>query len=157
MMSFVLYHEIGHALDDIIDLGVGGNFESVADAIGTVLSVRTGQPLAAIYGAQYFLQNTEGTFADVHNSCADRAGDLVCWTLGSSSRLAQAFAEISAGLVAAGRDCVAEYADQLDFVSRLIPNIRDVPPVTALSKESIESDNKLKAIDALMSELLFPG
>ncbi len=61
MMDFLLFHEVGHALDDIRDLGVGGNFEWVADAIDTVLSVRTGQSLAPILGAFYFAQNTEGS------------------------------------------------------------------------------------------------
>ena len=154
MMNFVLFHEVGHALDDIRDLGVGGNFESVADAIGTVFSVRTGQPLAPVFGALYFAQNTEGSFADVHNSGADRAGDLLCWTLGSSSRLTELFSDLASELVQGGRDCVAEYADQLDFVSRLVPGLLDIPPVTSLRKEPVGESRRLSEIDALLSELL---
>lgn len=154
MMTFVLYHEVGHALDDITGLAVGGNFESVADAIGTVLAVRTDQPLAPILGALFFLQNTEGSFADVHNSGADRAGDLLCWTLGSSSRLTETFSGIASDLVQSGRDCVSEYADQLEFVTQLIPNVRDLPPVGSLAKESVDEDGRLKAMDKLLSELM---
>jgi len=154
MMSFVLYHEVGHALDDIRDLGVGGNFESVADAIATVLSVRTGQPLGAIDAALYFLQNVEGSFADVHSSGADRAGDIVCWTIGSSSRIADLFSTVAADLVATGRDCVGEYADQFEFVSNLIPNLRDLPPVASLRKQPGDGNTQIEAMDELLSRLL---
>ena len=37
---FVTYHEMGHALDDIRDISIGGNFESVADAIGVCYRFR---------------------------------------------------------------------------------------------------------------------
>jgi len=134
MMIFVTYHEIGHALDDLSGQSVGGNSESAADAIATVLSVQTGQPLAALWAAAFFSVDTEGSFAAVHGSGVDRAGDIICWTIGSSSRLTAALPAIAQDLVDSGRDCVAEYANQLQFVSTLIPNLSSLPPVDSLSK-----------------------
>lgn len=133
MMSFVTYHEIGHALDDISNLNAGGNFESVADAIAVVLSIQTGQPGASYDGGVFFLQDDRGSFADEHGSGIDRAGDILCWTLGSSARIIALLPELAGLFVEAGRDCVAEYASQYAFVSSLIPSIKDVPPVDSLS------------------------
>ena len=126
-MTFIMYHEMGHALDDIRDLPVGGNFESVADAIGVVLSVQTGQPFAAIAGGVFFLSSTGGSFSDEHGAGEDRAGDVLCWVLGSSSDLAAQFSEIFASFTEAGRDCVGEYQNQFQFVESLVPNLSSIP------------------------------
>lgn len=130
-VTFVMYHEMGHALDDLRDLGVGGNFESVADAIGVVLSVQTGQPFAALFGAA-ILESGEASFGGVHGSGPDRAGDIVCWMIGSSSRVSALVPELAAIYNDIGRDCVAEYFNQFDFVERLVPGLRSVPPKGAL-------------------------
>lgn len=141
MMIFVAYHEIGHAMDDLSGISIGGNSESVADAIATVLSVRTNQPFAALWAAAYFSENTEGSFAAVYGSGVDRAGDIVCWTIGSSSRLSAALPGIALDLVDSGRDCVAEYANQLAFVSDLIPTLMQIPPSTSLASAPLEKTN----------------
>ncbi len=59
----------------------------MADAIGVVLSVQTGQPLAVFDAGLFFFANTDVSFADKHGSGEDRAGDTFCWVLGSSSFL----------------------------------------------------------------------
>ena len=137
-LNFVLYHEIGHALDDISDLGVGGNFESVADAIAVVLSVQTGDALSALFGGA-FLETTTGGFAGVHGSGPDRAGDIICWTIGSSSQLAILLPEIATEFANAGRDCVGEYADQFAFVEQLIPELRSIPPKSSLRSNQMQA------------------
>ncbi len=155
LMNFVMYHEIGHALDDIRgSIGIGGSFESVADAISVVLSIRTGQPRAAVSAAIYFPGNSSGgSFADVHSSSANRAGNILCWTIGSSSRLADIYPSIAADFVEKGRDCVGAYADQLQFVSGLIPSLRDIPPVTSLRASHV-NDFNADVLDKMLSELL---
>ena len=151
MLTFVLYHEVGHAIDDISNVSIGGNSESAADAIGSVLSVRTGQPVAALDAALFFLQNDDGSFADIHGSGLDRAGDIICWTIGGSPQIAEQLTEISESLAAAGRDCVGEYADQLQFVANLVPNLADVPPIA--STRSVEGPGyNFTMIDELFSE-----
>ncbi|MFK8083362.1 MAG: DUF4344 domain-containing metallopeptidase [Granulosicoccus sp.] len=127
----VMYHEMGHALDDLTGLNVGGNFESVADAIAVVLAVQTGQPRVAVLGGSLTLASGESSLFDEHGSGVDRGGDILCWALGGSPELAINFADLSADFVDAGRDCAAEYANQFAFVETLIPELRNVPTVGA--------------------------
>lgn len=155
MVTFALYHEVGHALDDLGNLGVGGNFESVADAIGVVLSVKTQQPFVAIRGAQYFLgKGGGGSFADEHGSGIDRGGDILCWTLGSSSRLAAAFPEATAALAKAGRDCVGEYANQKEFVSQLAPALNNLPPIDSVRSRDGFVSSYMEVLDKELAKLL---
>ena len=154
-LVFVMYHEMGHALDDIRDLGVGGNFESVADAIGTVLSVQTGQPLAAIDGGFFFLSSTGGSFADEHGAGEDRAGDVLCWVVGSSSLVSAAFPDLAAQFTNVGRDCVGEYANQFQFVEQLIPNLRNIPPVASTRSRPTQAElDHYAEMDKEMADLI---
>ena len=155
MMTFIIYHEMGHALDDLRDLSVGGNFESVADAIAVVLSVQTGQPLAAVDAGQFFFFNENVSFADEHGSGEDRAGDIFCWVLGSSPLLQTEFPIISTIFVDAGRDCVAEYANQFDFVVQLLPGLQNIPPRASLKRKRSETDEgRVAALDRLIAARL---
>ncbi len=138
MTDFVIFHEIGHALDDIRDdIGIGGNFESVADAIAVVLSVQTGQPNNAVSGAYFFnnLPSTNSLF-DEHGNNADRTGDIMCWVTGSSSNAAAAFPNWVAGFNQSGRDCVGEYQSQLQFVTDILPGLGSVRPVASIRAKS---------------------
>jgi len=153
MMTFVLYHEVGHAIDDISNVSIGGNSESAADAIGTVLSVRTGQPTAAINGAVFFLQNDSGSFADVHGSGVDRAGDIICWTIGGSPAVAEQLTSVAESLSEAGRDCVGEYADQEQFVANLVPNLADIPPITT-TRSILDAGYNYAIMDKILGDAM---
>lgn len=153
-VTFVTFHEIGHALDDLTNVVIGGNFESAADAIGVVLSVQIGEPLSAILGA-FVLSNSAGSFSGVHGSGIDRAGDITCWATGSSSRVAAVFPELVAGFNAEGRDCVGEYTNQVAFVERLVPDLRNVPPKASLRSKSTQSElDMYTALDKIMAARL---
>ena len=154
MMNFVMYHEMGHAMDDLRDLGTGGNFESVADAIAVVLSVQTSQPQAGMYGGLFFLIDTEASFGDEHIGGADRAGDILCWTIGSSSRIAAFFPDVTALFNEGGRDCVGEYANQYQFVSQLIPFLNEVPPKDSLKISEAELEARFAGMDDIMVKAL---
>lgn len=157
MMTFIIYHEMGHALDDLRDLSVGGNFESVADAIAVVLSVQTGQPLAAIDAGQFFFFNENVSFADEHGSGEDRAGDIYCWAIGGSPILQTQFPDIASIFIDAGRDCVGEYANQFDFVSQLLPDLQEIPRRASLKrKRSVTDEGRIAALDRLMAAQLAP-
>ena len=158
-MAFVMYHEMGHALDDIRDLiAIGGNFESVADAIGVVLSVQTGQPEAAAFGGLFFLNSGGSSFADEHGAGEDRAGDILCWATGGSPALSNALPDITATFAAGGRDCIGEYANQRQFVEALVPNFADVPvigPTTIASSRSKYTQperDRFAVLDKLMAD-----
>lgn len=158
-LTFILYHEIGHALYDIRDFSVGGNFESVADAIGVVLSVQTGQPLAVIASAAFVSEIDESSsFADEHGSGVDRSGDMFCWVIGSSLQVAGVLPELTAAFVDAGRDCVAEYANQYEFVSQLVPDLEDIPLRASLKMEMSKAEQDLLArLDKLNAKRLRAG
>ena len=160
-MAFVMYHEMGHALDDIRDLvAIGGNFESVADAIGVVLSVQTGQPDAAVFGGLFTLNSGESSFADEHGSGLDRGGDILCWVIGGSPSVAERFPEVAATFVNGGRDCVTEYANQQQFVESLVPNFADVPVVgpttiaSSRSRNTAAEQERFAVLDKLMADKL---
>ena len=127
VFSFIMFHEIAHALDDLLDLPIFGNTESAADAIATVLSAETGRPQNALFAAYLFSLSIDVTFVDVHHAGDDRAGDLVCWVLGSDSNLleTEGLNQLGQQFIDAGRDCAGEYAQQLSAVEIWIPGLRD--------------------------------
>lgn len=128
VFTFFMLHEIAHALDDLLDLPVFGNTESAADAIATVLAAETGTPDIVLFSAYLFTLSGDGTFGDVHHAGEDRAGDLVCWVLGSDPALlaADGLSELGQQFVDVGRDCVGEYAEQRTAVERWIPRLGDL-------------------------------
>ena len=142
-LAFVLYHEFAHALDDISGVAAGGNFESVADGIATVIAAETDQPFAVLYSALFFADNPEASLTDEHSSGTDRAGDLFCWVIGSDSRVAAALPDLAQALVDAGRDCTGEYFDQRDFVYGVAPSLRDLPPVSASGRRRLDEIDPL--------------
>lgn len=83
-VNFVLYHEIAHALVDIRDIPITGNFESVADSLAAVFSGKSGRAVGTVIGA-IFLSSEEVSYGDEHLGGADRAGDIICWAVGSDS------------------------------------------------------------------------
>ena len=123
-MGFVLYHEIGHALDFQLGLPIAGNVESAMDSIATVIAVESGRPLDAIAGAAVFGQEPP-SLAARHGGGLDRGGDIACWTVGGdeAARSQLVNPEIRDIFTAAGRDCVAEYADQRDTVRGWLPGL----------------------------------
>ena len=125
-MAFVLYHEVGHALDQQRDVPLAGNVESGIDAIATVISIETGQYLYPLGGAVLF-SRAPPSFAAGHGGGLDRRGDIECWAVGGSELVAATQAD--AGLAqqydfdAAGRDCAAEYARLRDTVRGWVPGL----------------------------------
>jgi len=124
--AFTMYHEIGHALVDILDIPVAGNSESTADAIATVLSVErslgsTTRPYSLFGGLSLADQPT--SYGDEHGNGQDRAGDIICWTVGGRTELLfdPGLQNLVQPFVDAGRDCTAEYQDRLSAVRRWLP------------------------------------
>lgn len=128
VFTFFMLHEIAHALDDVLELPVFGNTESAADAIATVLAAETGSPDIVLFSAYLFTLSIDGSFGDVHYAGEDRAGDLVCWVLGSDRALREAeeLSNLGQQFIDAGRDCVGEYADQRMAVERWIPRLANL-------------------------------
>lgn len=141
--AFVIDHEIGHALVDILDIPVAGNSESTADAIATVLSVERSlggatRPYSLFGGLSLLNQPT--SYGDEHGSGEDRSGDIICWTVGGRTELLfdPNLANIVQPFVAAGRDCTAEYQNQLSAVRRWLPGF--APRVANADAPSFTTD-----------------
>lgn len=127
-MIFTMFHEIGHALDDLTGIAAGGNFESVADAIAVVIATETDRELGPLAAALIFSSDTADTSLAVHGNGPDRAGDILCWAIGGSPRTAELLPDLAQALIDGGRDCSSEYADQREFVNQLIPGFGGLVP-----------------------------
>ncbi len=151
-ITYVMYHEFGHALDDQLDLPIFGNTESAADAIATVLAVEQGFSFYAVAGALLFDLDGQGSFVDEHAGGADRAGDLFCWAIGGDPFLAEALSTITQSFSDGGRDCVTAYAGQLAAVSTWLPEIAG--PVGKRKTGSATSELSETALESLRNAIL---
>jgi len=88
-MNFTMFHELGHGIISENQYAVGGNPESVVDAMAVVLSKLTGQRYSAYAAADLFSllsqRESGSTFFGEHPASEDRAGDITCWWLGASA------------------------------------------------------------------------
>lgn len=121
-LVFVLYHEIAHALVDILNISVLGNDESAADGIATVIAVETGRSFAAIISGAY-LSTAPTSYADEHNNGQDRFGDISCWALGGDDRLLSnsTLVPLVTRFNENNRACSVEYEARSSSAMALIP------------------------------------
>ena len=97
-VTFVTFHEMGHALIDILDLPITGREEDVADQIATFLSLYDLKDeeehelaLWTVVGGSWFFdmldqQRQSSNLADEHSLDAQRVYNVACWTYGSNPR-----------------------------------------------------------------------
>ena len=121
-LVFVLYHEIAHALVDILNISVLGNDESAADGIATVIAVETGRAFGAIISGSY-LSSEPTSYGDEHNNGQDRFGDITCWAVGGDGRLVfnNTLEPLIASFIQNNRDCATEYEARRSSAMALIP------------------------------------
>lgn len=92
--TFVLFHEIGHGLIDLLDLAVTGRAEDVVDQFAT-LALAENNGIAAYWAAQYWRQRNDfgdmgifkfdsTPFSDEHGFDEQRFYNILCWTYGRS-------------------------------------------------------------------------
>ena len=87
---FILLHELGHALTDVLDLAITGREEDAADQLATVLLVEADEEgeTAAAGAAVWFLQSAKGrrvnrlAYADEHSLGPQRYYNILCWIYG---------------------------------------------------------------------------
>ena len=139
---FIVFHEIGHALVDILNLSVLGNDESAADALAAVISAETGRSFAAIIGGLY-LSSDSASFGDEHNSGEDRFGDIVCWAIGSDSSLLfnSSLQSLTEPFIESNRDCVAEYAARKAAAVSAVPPLANLRPTSQTRPELIAAED----------------
>lgn len=114
---FVFYHELGHALIDMLDLPVTGREEDAVDQLATIVLLEAGAEGrdAALSGAEWFQSNSRRTgsrapFWDEHSLDQQRYFNILCWVYGSDTTAHRALLGRDWGLPAARAErCPAEY------------------------------------------------
>lgn len=88
---FVFYHELGHALIDILDLPSTGREEDAVDQLATLILLNGGAEGrdAALQGAAWFWINARSPrqrtpFWDEHSLDQQRYYNILCWVYGSA-------------------------------------------------------------------------
>ncbi len=113
--TFVLMHELGHALIDVLDLPVLGIEESYVDGVAAVLLGESDMAEGSVLAGWFFGGQRNTPFFDTHRAGPQRLGDLACWGIGADPTLLNdpTTASIADQLIQTGRNCVAEYNQQL--------------------------------------------
>lgn len=96
---FVLYHEVGHALVDVLDIPIVGKEEDAVDGLATVIAVSVlDRPDMAI-GAAVALESVEDQdsdfqqhqYWDEHSLNAQRYYNILCWVYGGAPEMCGEF------------------------------------------------------------------
>ena len=127
--TFIMLHESGHAVFDLLQIPILGREEDAADTFAAVTLLRLGQGLAlrTLRGAAWaFAQEAasrtpdEGDFADAHGLDVQRYYNIMCLAYGSDPKF---FAPVvSEKRLPADRaeDCADEYHQALFAFQKLI-------------------------------------
>lgn len=143
-INHVLYHEIGHAIVDVLNVPILGNYESVADGIAAVLAGETGRSFDAVVSSEV-LSDSDSSFADVHINGEDRQGDIICWAAGSDGGIVfnNSLSAYITPFIQNDRNCQDFYENQLASIITLIPQLSALkesnvtnPDIIALSNPS---------------------
>ena len=120
--AFVLMHEIGHAFVEDLSLPVLGIEESYVDGIAAVLLGESNMAEGSALAGWFFGSQPDTPFSDSHRANPQRLGDLVCWGVGSDPSLLEKpiINTIFEQLVVGGRNCVAEYQQQVDGLTNVL-------------------------------------
>ncbi len=89
---FIFFHELGHALSDVLQLPTTGREEDAADQLATVIFTEVGEEGedAALSAAVFFLQAAQQTnveelaFWDEHALDIQRFYNIACWVYGKN-------------------------------------------------------------------------
>lgn len=114
-VSFVLYHEIGHALADTMNLPITGREEDAADQLSVWVLLLSGEEgeSAAINGANWFLSESQKVsdllFWDEHSLDAQRFYNILCWVYGKDPEKYSYLTELGYLPEDRAAQCPAEY------------------------------------------------
>lgn len=138
-VGFVYFHQVGHALVDVLELPVEGSEEVAADQVAAFLL--QGEPRAARWAAEYWLEAEgraggpvlqrlfDGTggvavrstpYADRHGLTVQRLRDVACWTYGADPRENRSVAGPRGLSSSRARRCQRAYAEMESRWGRLL-------------------------------------
>jgi hypothetical protein len=132
-VNFIMYHEVGHALVDVMDLPITGREEDAVDQLATYLLVGSGEKgaqaafngvLAVQPGENAVFDNSD--FADEHSLGPVRLYNIACWVYGSDP--AKYSRIVSGGMLpqARAQRCPGEYQRMSKSWERLLSANRNI-------------------------------
>lgn len=127
-LSFVYFHELGHAIVDLLDIPYFGRQEDVADQIATYVTLQfrdTRLTSNALVGALWFFRTktavyAKAHFADEHSLNEQRQFNIVCWAFGSNPRQYVGVAKYARLPKSRAMRCPSEYQDLKHAVEKLL-------------------------------------
>jgi hypothetical protein len=132
-VNFIMYHEVGHALVDVMDLPITGREEDAVDQLATYILIGSGEKgaqaafngvLAVQPGENAVFSNSD--FADEHSLGPQRLFNIACWVYGSDP---QKYSRIvTGGMLPRERAvrCPGEYQRMAKAWERLLSANRNV-------------------------------
>lgn len=138
---FVLLHESGHAVIDLLQVPVLGREEDAADVFATVMLLRLGRDVALnVLGGAAWGYTTEaqarapgeGDFADVHALDAQRYYNILCLAYGSDPAYFASAVRVGKLPVDRAEGCREEYQQALFAMKKLIAPSVDAGTVERL-------------------------
>jgi hypothetical protein len=130
---FVFFHEVGHALIDLLDVPVTGREEDAVDQLSAWVLLDGAEGDAAVLNAavSFYAGDSsgatidEGSFADEHSLDQQRFYNMVCWVYGSDPDGYVSLVEDGHLPAERAERCPGEYARLDRSWSRLLePHIR---------------------------------
>lgn len=122
---FVLYHELGHALIDVLELPATGREEDAVDEFATILLVNTNSPEAAkivLSAALWFGIPTESQVPawDEHALNEQRVYSIVCLVYGSNPEQYKFLLEETGMPERRGNGCIGDYEKKVASWKKLL-------------------------------------
>jgi putative metallopeptidase DUF4344 len=127
-LLFVLAHELGHALVDLLQLPVLGREEDAADRISMYLLTRTPFGPETVSGAYLFFESTkpflysQTHFAGEHSVNSTRRYNVYCWAFGSDPQRYAYLVQRNALPRQRANRCPGEYEQMARTVHQLLGN-----------------------------------
>lgn len=127
-VAFIYFHELGHAMVDLLDVPYFGKQEDVADQIATYMTLQFRDVKSTsntIVGALWFFRKktavyAKAHFAGTHSLNEQRQFNIVCWSYGSNPPQYAAVAKYARLPKARADRCPGEYQDLKKAVQQLL-------------------------------------
>jgi hypothetical protein len=149
---YVISHEMGHALFDMLDVPVFGGGEDAADQFATFIMLQFGKDqarrlvVAAAYSYRNFLTHPKVTaplaaFSDKHSPPASRFYNMLCLAYGADSKLFGDFVDRGYLPKERASGCRREYGEVSYAFKRLIaPHLDKTIAQSVLKKDWLPSE-----------------
>jgi hypothetical protein len=123
--EFILYHEVSHALIDLLELPVHGDVEECADQLAVLLSVelvgeggRIGLAAAQLLAIQSQAGTASSSFG--YSISSDRIKQTICWVVGSDPGRLMWIAEETNIRPSQTESCPREFEEMRDHWLKLL-------------------------------------